>query len=338
MIQPILTIAIPTFNRANFLDNCLLHITNQLAINEDRIELLVSDNCSTDNTFEIVQKYVNKGYTIRYIKNEENIGADRNFNQCFKLALGIYVLLLGDDDIILENGINIILDTLSKSNEYGIVHLNFGNLKHIINENSKNILFNNSEKFIKKIHFHIIFISANIINKKLINFDKINKFNETNLNQLYIFTEAALKAKENIIISKLIIKGGDHTNSGGYDLIKVFGFNLQNILIEIEKKYSIKNLLNIYNKNLLRWAVPYYILILKLEKNNFIKTENLPFKLFKLYNKYWLFWFFILPLSIMPVFLLKFCFKYRYFLLKFLNTFSLGKFNETKIKKNKYAF
>ena len=332
MIQPILTIAIPTFNRANFLDNCLLHITNQLAINEDRIELLVSDNCSTDNTFEIVQKYVNKGYIIRYIKNEENIGPDRNFNQCFKLALGIYVLLLGDDDIILENGINIILDTLSKSNEYGIVHLNFGQVESFIKITSDLIEFTSGEEFIKKINIQFNFISGNIVNKKFINFDNIDKFNYTNLNQLNIYNEVALQAKINCILTKLVINAGPNINTGGYDLIQVFGINLNIIIRQIEIKYNIEKLLLIYHKYILRWVIPQFLIMLKSNKYNFHKTNNLHFKLFKLYKSYFIFWFYILPLSLMPYNLIQFLYKKRYYLLILLNIFTFGKFNETKIK------
>ena len=69
-----LSICIPTFNRSNSLGNCLnsICISNDLANLKD-IEVCISDNCSTDNTREIVKKFEDK-IKIKYFKNEKNLG------------------------------------------------------------------------------------------------------------------------------------------------------------------------------------------------------------------------------------------------------------------------
>ena len=66
--KKLLSIAIPTYNRAHYLDLCLSQICKQLPGNEQDIELIVSDNASPDNTEEVVKKYIDRGIDLKYIK------------------------------------------------------------------------------------------------------------------------------------------------------------------------------------------------------------------------------------------------------------------------------
>ncbi len=96
-IQPLfITIGIPTYNRAGgYLKETLTCATNQTY---DNIEIIVSDNCSTDNTPELVKSFNDS--RIRYFRQEKNIIANDNFNFCLTQAKGDYFLLLHDDDRI----------------------------------------------------------------------------------------------------------------------------------------------------------------------------------------------------------------------------------------------
>ena len=92
--EPKVTIAIPTYNRADdYLKQTLKSALNQTYEN---IEIIVSDNCSTDNTEAVVNSFNDS--RIRYFRQQENIGANNNFNFCLKQAKGEYFLLLLDDD------------------------------------------------------------------------------------------------------------------------------------------------------------------------------------------------------------------------------------------------
>jgi hypothetical protein len=88
------TIGIPTYNRADFLDRSL-----QLACNQtwNDVEVLVSDNASTDNTPEVVRSY---GERVRYQRNSENIGMWANLIRVAEMATGEYFSWLQDDDLI----------------------------------------------------------------------------------------------------------------------------------------------------------------------------------------------------------------------------------------------
>jgi len=96
MIKPLVTIAIPTFNRADrYLKKSLESALKQTYQN---IEILVSDNCSTDNTEDLIRSY--KDSRIKYFKQKENLGQRGNSNFLLYAAKGEYFLLFHDDDLI----------------------------------------------------------------------------------------------------------------------------------------------------------------------------------------------------------------------------------------------
>lgn len=120
MKDKLLTIAIPTYNRAPMLMRALRSISSQY---DDRIEVIVSDNASSDNTEQIINE-IQKEMPIYYVKNYENIGADANFLQCYNLAKGAFVLLLGDDDLIIEDRLKTILEFLNDNMSADLVFIN----------------------------------------------------------------------------------------------------------------------------------------------------------------------------------------------------------------------
>jgi glycosyltransferase involved in cell wall biosynthesis len=90
------TIAIPTYNRADsYLYDAL---TSAVAQTYPNLEIIVSDNCSTDDTQQVVRSVADE--RVRYIKHPENIGPFDNWNFCVEQAKGVYFLLLHDDDLI----------------------------------------------------------------------------------------------------------------------------------------------------------------------------------------------------------------------------------------------
>jgi len=89
------TIAIPTFNRENFVRGA---IESALANPRDDIEVLVIDNCSTDRTVEVARSYSDP--RLKVVQNPSNLGLFGNFNRCLELASGRYLCILCSDDRI----------------------------------------------------------------------------------------------------------------------------------------------------------------------------------------------------------------------------------------------
>jgi glycosyltransferase involved in cell wall biosynthesis len=117
MNEPLVTIGIPTYNRADsFLKGAL---ESALSQTYDNIEIIISDNCSSDHTERLVRSYSDT--RIRYYKQNENIGPWRNMNYCLSAARGVYFLMLHDDDLIDTNLIQKCLDVIQYKTDKGII-------------------------------------------------------------------------------------------------------------------------------------------------------------------------------------------------------------------------
>ena len=115
--QPLVTIGIPTFNRAAAnLKNAIQCALGQTYTN---IEIIVSDNCSEDDTENAVKSFTDS--RLRYYKQPQNIGANNNFNYCIEQARGVYFLLLHDDDMIDSDFIESCISATNGNNNIGII-------------------------------------------------------------------------------------------------------------------------------------------------------------------------------------------------------------------------
>lgn len=98
--SPLLSVAIPVFNGEKYIFDCIQSVLQQNFID---YELLILDNCSTDNTAIVVNNISDK--RIRYIKNKKNLGSIGNFNKCIKESKGEFFLLLPHDDLLLPESL-----------------------------------------------------------------------------------------------------------------------------------------------------------------------------------------------------------------------------------------
>jgi glycosyltransferase involved in cell wall biosynthesis len=80
---PRVTIGVPAYNAERYVALALESLVNQTY---DDIEILVCDNASTDSTGDIARAFANRDPRIRYVRNNENIGAGRNFMRCVELT------------------------------------------------------------------------------------------------------------------------------------------------------------------------------------------------------------------------------------------------------------
>ncbi|MGD0169589.1 MAG: glycosyltransferase family A protein [Smithella sp.] len=106
------TIMIPTYNQAAYLE-----IAIQSALNQDypNLEVIVVDDCSSDNTSEIALKFVSDG-RLKYYRNDINLGKTANYRRSlYELASGDWVLNLdGDDYLTDENYISFAMQQISR--------------------------------------------------------------------------------------------------------------------------------------------------------------------------------------------------------------------------------
>lgn len=111
MQTPLLSICIPTYNRAEYLEKSLDSLVNQE--NFSQIEVVISDNASTDTTSEVCRKFTEQYPNIFYHRNEENIH-DRNFPAVLMKAHGVFRKLYNDNFIHLQGSIKYTLLLIEK--------------------------------------------------------------------------------------------------------------------------------------------------------------------------------------------------------------------------------
>src|SRR5687768_16156778 len=110
------SICIPQYNRIRFLLQSLEVIAQQ---DYASLEVVISDDCSTDDTQERISNLV-PGYRfpIVYHRNPANLGYDANYRKCIELATGDYCLVIGNDDTL--NGadaVSFLVDFLEKNDQ-----------------------------------------------------------------------------------------------------------------------------------------------------------------------------------------------------------------------------
>ncbi len=115
--NPLVTIGIPTYNSG---DRYLLQaVESGLAQTYPNLEIVVSDNASTDQTEELINNFADS--RIRYFKHEQNIGLKNNFNFCVEQARGDYFVLLCDDDSIDPDLIQVCIEKVRHDATLGVV-------------------------------------------------------------------------------------------------------------------------------------------------------------------------------------------------------------------------
>lgn len=298
-----LTIGIPTYNRDKYLDRCLASICNQLDGSVNEIELLVSDNASTDNTFQVVQKYINKGFNINYYRNDGNMGPDFNIYQCYKKANGRYVLALGDDDLLMDTAIKKLLHIID-TGTFGLIFLNPLSFTDHINtaeimEIKGYSIYDDHMSFLKKVNINITFISGNVINRDFLSQSTMGQLTGSYLAQVDFILSALFLSPRNCYVHDQIL-AVQSDNSGSYNLIKVFSENFNDIIVKFENRQGIKNIKKIIDIRLLILFFPYYLLKLKMGQHNFSANYNFD-SLYKQYRRYIFYWIFTYPIIKLPL-------------------------------------
>lgn len=262
-LQPLLTIAIPTWNRAKFLALNLKQLQKELeSVPASKVELIVCDNHSEDETQSIVKEALAGGLPLKYLRHEQNLGSDFNIAECFNQATGVYVLILGDDDLFIDGGLSALLRYLALG-EYGLVSIrSYGYDIDFRKEHPGGRLKAKSYQqiggFLAKIGALITLISSCVINKNLLSGLDAKAYCGGNLVQVHLALQAALKAKENLFIRDYLI-ACKRNNSGGYSFSTVFVRNLGLIFDGYRSAALSSRDIWRFEQNLLLSYYPYYL-------------------------------------------------------------------------------
>lgn len=109
----ILSICIPTRNRADVLVHTLDSIVNNPFFSNE-IEVVVSDNASTDGTQQLVKKYTKRFANVRYYRENENVGVHKNIVKVLDVASGCFLKLNNDYSVFTSDGLEKIIYVVKK--------------------------------------------------------------------------------------------------------------------------------------------------------------------------------------------------------------------------------
>ena len=246
--RPLLSICIPTYNRLSYLKELLDKLLPQL---NDRVEILVSDNCSNDGTWDYLLSIPN----IKKHRHIENIGGDRNIQSVVQMPETQYIWLLCDDDLPSSNLINNILDAIEKYDNPPLVYLKaygMGKNGEGYNPNVSTTDWKvcSFDEFLQEIGIWFTFGSSIVARKDCLNLTFTEKWIEKSLNAAAMSLSAANHENKVVLSEKSVLaaRGG---NSGGYDGITVFTKNVNLLLNEFSEAISKKTIGKIREGSLL---------------------------------------------------------------------------------------
>ena len=96
LVIPLVSIGVPVYNGEKLISRALSALIEQDYAN---IEIIISDNGSTDNTQKICKEFAEKDTRVRYYRSDKNLGSSWNFNRVFELSNGKYFMWAAHDDL-----------------------------------------------------------------------------------------------------------------------------------------------------------------------------------------------------------------------------------------------
>jgi len=116
--QPTFSILLPAYKSAGIIGETIESILNQTIKD---FELIVVDDKSPDDTVRVVEGYQKKDPRIKLFRNEENLGYSKNLEKCRNLAIGEYIYLMGNDDILSRHALERTLEAFNLDKDVGAV-------------------------------------------------------------------------------------------------------------------------------------------------------------------------------------------------------------------------
>lgn len=242
------TIIVPVYNTADYLQNCIDSIKN---INFDSYQVIFIDNYSNDGSYEILKKNHNKKFII--IRNKKNYGQSYSLNKALRLAKSPYIAIMDSDDICLKNRIIQSYEFLKKNKQYALV----AGRSNIINEKGKLIrvrrfTYNpdliNCRIFVDNPISHTTIMFKKLIIKKLGGYSKNLKFTQ----DFDLISKVLLNKHKIKILNKQLTLVRKHKKQQSFKNSKKQDLEKYKIVLRnIEKKIK----LNIHSKSLIKFII-----------------------------------------------------------------------------------
>lgn len=169
--NPKLSICIATYNRGKFIGETLDSILSQM---HSEVELIVVDGASPDDTPEVMERYLLGKQEIRYFRETENSGVDRDYDKAVGYARGEYCWLMTDDDLLQPGAIDRVCSELNEAIDLVVVNaeVRIANLSEVLVARQLNVASdriytkNESEEFFAECMNYLSFIGCVVIRRE----------------------------------------------------------------------------------------------------------------------------------------------------------------------------
>ncbi|MEW6558406.1 MAG: glycosyltransferase family 2 protein [Elusimicrobiota bacterium] len=303
-----LSICIPTYNRSSYLRKILESIVSQIANNA--IEVIISDNASTDDTKRIVGEYASQYPFIHYYCNEQNIGLDKNTLLAMNYGKGDYIWLCSDDDVIINGTVNKVMQTIEKCNPK-FIYLNHAgftdgeNWWSVLerNDDKNDTIYSSGEKMV--LDHRISHFTASIFHRVSIQkyVEMVKEYTEQDYGRGYAFVVIAnhliLSEPGPFVYIGKVCVAVRNPMEVDYNPVLIIIVDSARFYQSLQKKSLISTKTERY---IVQWFIKglYRFIIPMRCQNDPQYTKEYERWIFKLYKKYPLFYIYMFPFMIFP--------------------------------------
>jgi abequosyltransferase len=308
-----LSICIPTYNRAEFLKECLESVLCSAKGCEHRIDIVVSDNASTDNTADIIHALQRENPGIRYHRNKENIGALRNFHVLASMAFGKYIWIFGDDDKMEEIAIRSALEKVALDYDAIICNYSIWDTNFLDEKRKKALVggkdkvFQNPDAVMKYLGMNLGYISSVVIKKSVflkLPYEEYEKFDDTGFSHMYsIYAGIAIGNCRVAYVAAPVFRNRSG-NPISFDFYKFFPIGTAVVFEALmDKGYSERSVLSAKRGVFISVLIP-FLLYNKLHGKKVQK--DIVRMMLPHYKRNWIFWLAYLPALFTPPLVVRF--------------------------------
>jgi glycosyltransferase involved in cell wall biosynthesis len=243
---PILTIIVPTYNRSRCLEVLLRTLHQEVASLKDEVTVMVLDNCSDDDTHNVINRMGAEWPALQSHRHEQNIGAENNFLYGVKLVESRWFWILSDDDLPKLGLIGQLIGLL-RFHKPTLLHLRshwikkdaeleINGLNKLPAQKNKLLVFDlDALSFAKYTNSMVSFISGMIIDRDglnvALNGHRIDRFNYSNLIQLgWVLPMLSKPGRFLYVADKCILT---RIETRGYDSMSTLGISYAQVVNQV---------------------------------------------------------------------------------------------------------